>query len=128
MTFPDMHPRRTACTLILIAALVLVAFSAGCTQQKAAPGPVTAQKTDLSHITVAFVGGPGTETLLELEVTVTGSNGKSITQSLGSRIGTTPLQLNASGTFTGTYTSNSHVLVTGYFSDGTKKTMLDTTL
>ena len=128
MTFQDMQLRKTACALILIAAFVLIAFSAGCTQQKAAPGPVTAQKTDPSHITVAFNGGQGTENLLEIEVTVTGSNGKSITRSLGSRLGTTPLQLNASGTFTGTYTGNSHVLVTGYFSDGTKKTMLDTTL
>jgi len=120
---------RSAGIVILIGALALMIFSAGCmTQQNATPGPVTADKTDPSHITVAFRGGPGTEALTELKITVIDSNGKTMTRSLGSRLATTPVQLNASATFTGSYSGKSHVVVTGYFSDGTKKTMLDTTL
>jgi hypothetical protein len=74
------------------------------------------------------MGGPGTDTLVELEVTVTDSNGKSMTRSLGSRLGTTPVQVNGSATFTGSYSGKAHVVATGYFSDGTHKVMLDTNL
>ncbi|MDD1704109.1 MAG: hypothetical protein LUP97_02595 [Methanoregula sp.] len=120
---------RSAGLGILIGALALMILAAGCTtQENATPGPVHAVKFDPSHITVDYQGGPGTETLIELEITVTDSNKKTVTQSLGSRLATTPVRINSSATFTGSYSESSHVVVIGYFSDGTKKTMLDTTL
>jgi len=128
MTFLNTQVSKSACALILVAALTLLALLAGCTQQAAAPGPVTAQKTDPSHITVAFRGGQGTDTLVELEITVTDSNGKTIIRSLGSRLGTTPVQVNGSATFTGSFSGTAHVVATGYFSNGTQKVMLDTNL
>ncbi|MGD0080458.1 MAG: hypothetical protein ABSB80_07425 [Methanoregula sp.] len=82
-------------------------------------------KTGNSQILVSFVGGPGMDKLLEMEITLTGSPGKSRTQSIGSRLGTTPVQVPSSLTFTGHYSGTNHVFITGYFSDGTHKAVLD---
>jgi hypothetical protein len=121
---------KSSCMFILIAALTLTAISVGCTQQSGAPasGPVIVQKSDPSHITVAFIGGAGMENLVELEILVTDSNGKTMTRSLGSRLATTPVQTNGSATFTGSFTNPAHIVAIGHFSDGSQKVLLDTKL
>jgi hypothetical protein len=116
--------------LLLLAITVVLVLSSGCTQQ-ASGSPVTVSgvqvtKPDDSHISVAFIGAPGMDGLVELEMTFTDSNGKSLTKSKGSRLGTTPLQVHATETVTGSYGGKNHVFITGYFSDGSHRTLIDT--
>ncbi len=119
-------PLLCAGTVVMLLAL---AFAGGCTQQ-ASKEPVTVSgvtvtRQDDSHVSVAFIGAPGMENLLELEITITDSNGKSRTQSIGSKLATTPVQVHATQTFTGSYAGKTHILITGYFSDGSRKIILD---
>jgi hypothetical protein len=113
----------------MAAVLVLLVLGGGCTQPSAtAPDTssgVTVTRPDDSHITVAFVGAPGMDGLLELEMTVTDSNGKSVTLSKGSRLATTPIQVHATQSFTGSYGGKNHVFITGYFSDGSHRVLVD---
>lgn len=111
------------------AALVVLILSAGCTQTPAGTTNTTngilVTHPDDSHISVAFVGATGMDSLIEMEMTITDSNGKSITKSKGSRLGTTPIQIHATDSFTGSYSGKNHVLVTGYFSDGSQRVLVD---
>jgi hypothetical protein len=116
-------------SLLIALSLILLLVASGCTQQ-AAPTPETVNglqvsKPDTSHIMIAFVGAQGMDGLMELEITITDSNGKSLTMSKGSRLGTTPLPIHATETFTGSYSGKNHVFVTGYFSDGTHRALID---
>jgi hypothetical protein len=124
---PDLP--RSLLYLGLTTALVLLVISGGCLQQADSSTDTTSgikvTKPDDSHITIAFVGAPGMDNLLELEYTVTDSNGKSITMSKGSRLATTPIQVHATESFTGSYSGRNHVFVTGYFSDGSHRALID---
>ena len=133
MTSQFLIYRKDTIAICLLALLVLMLAVSGCTQpasqqQQKAPAPVTATQTDNSHMTIAYPGSPDTNTLLELEVTVTDSTGKTQTQSVGDHLSTTPLKVGATIPFTGTFNGNDHVLVTGYFMDSSHKTVLDTTI
>ena len=128
MKFIPVTLPQYACAFCLCAALVLTVIACGCTQQQASPAQasgVTVTKPDDSHITVAFTGAPGMETVLELEITITDTQGRSRTQSLGSRLATTPVQVHATQTFTGSYSGKNHVTVTGYFSEGSHRIVVD---
>jgi ABC-type transport system substrate-binding protein len=119
--------------ICLLALLTLMLAAGGCMQpapqpQQQAPAPVTATQTDNSHITIAYTGSPDTTTLSELEATVTDSAGKTQTRSAGDHLSTTPLKFGATIQLTGTFNGNDHVIVTGYFLDGSHKIMLDTTI
>ena len=118
-----------ACALCLCVVLGLMIIACGCTQQQSASAQntsgVTVTKPDDTHITVAFTGAPGMDSLLELEMTVTDSNGKSVTMSKGSRLATTPVQIHATQTFTGSYSGKNHVFITGYFANGTHSVVVD---
>jgi hypothetical protein len=126
------HVSEITAIFCLLAVLLLGAVSGGCTQlspqQPAPPAPITAVQPDNNHITIAFHGGAGMESLLELEITITDSAGKSQTQSRGSRLATTPIRTDSTMTFTGSFDGKDHVFVTGYFSDGSRRTVLDTTV
>ena len=65
------------------------------------------------------------DTLPEMEITVTDSQGRNRTQSIGSRETVTVLKAPSSQTFTGQYSGKNHVVITGYFSDGTRKVLVD---
>jgi len=107
-------------------ALLLVSCICGCTQPAGQNSTaVTVTKPDNFHILVAFVGGPGMDKLLEMEITVTDSQGRNWTQSIGSRETMTALKAPSSQTFTGQYSGKNHVVIIGYFSDGTQKVVLD---
>jgi hypothetical protein len=120
---------HNACAVCLCAVILLMVISCGCTQQQATPARqtpgVTVTKPDDTHISVAFVGAPGMDNLLELEMTVTDSNGKSVTMSKGSRLATTPIQIHATQTFTGIYSGKNHVFITGYFGNGSHSVVVD---
>jgi outer membrane receptor protein involved in Fe transport len=129
--FPQYRRGTPAACLLVFLVLMLVA--SGCTQpasqqQQKIPAPVTATRTDSTHLLITYPGSTETRDLLELEITVTDSSGKAQTRSIGDHQSTTPLRFGATQTFTGSYGGNDHVLITGYFLDGSHRTVLDTTL
>lgn len=123
---------RSAPAAVLTLLLVLLLLSGGCTrpapQLQRTPAAVSVTQIDDSHITIAYAGRPETTTLLELEVTVTDSAGKAQTKSIGDKYSTTPLKFGATLPLTGSFGGNDHVVVTGYFMDGSKQIMLDMTI
>jgi outer membrane receptor protein involved in Fe transport len=142
MTSPSPLYRKGTIAICLLALIALMLLASGCTQQAPqqqqqvpasqqqtkTPAPVTATRTDSSHMTIAYPGSSDTSTLIELEATVTDSAGKTQTRSAGDHLSTTPLKFGATIPLTGTFNGNDHVLVTGYFLDGSHKLMLDTTI
>ncbi len=125
--------RKAAIALCLLALITLMLSAGGCTQPapqqpQQAPSPITVTQADNSHLLITYPGSTATSTLLELEVTVTDSAGKIRTQSIGDRHSTTPLKFGATLPLTGTFNGNVHILVTGYFMDGSQTLVLDTTI
>ncbi|MEI7856909.1 MAG: hypothetical protein WCH85_05320 [Methanomicrobiales archaeon] len=122
--------------LCVFAVVSLLLFSCGCTQAPTGSAGSTAQadetpvviveQPDASHIQITYHGSLQTDKLVELEVSITDSNGKVITQAMGSRLATTPIPYGSSRTFTGSFDGKDRVFVTGYFSDGSQKPMTDT--
>lgn len=86
----------------------------------------TAQRTDSSKILITYDGGPDADQLIELQTTVITSKGSVNIQSMGSRIDTTPVQIGGTDVFQGPYTEPVHVLITGYYVNGTHEDVLDT--
>jgi len=125
--------RNTSIALCLLIISVLIIFSCGCSQpaltrQTNAPSPITVTQPDNSHILISYSGSPETNNLLELEATVTDSTGKVQTKSVGDRYSTTPLRWGATLTLTGNFNGNDHLVVTGYFMDGSQRPLVDTSL
>ena len=125
-----MYRNRTIAPFLLVL-LALILMAGGCTQpvaeqQQNEPAPVIVSQSDSSHMKITYPGSTDTSTLLELEVTVTDSGGKTQTHSIGDRHSTTPLRFGATLPLTGTFSGNDQVLVTGYFMDSSKKILLDT--
>ena len=127
------------------AVVSLLLLSCGCTQTpagspaapatQATPAPqtagtsvITVTQPDSSHIQIAYPGSVETDKLVELEITITDSNGRVTTQSMGSRLATTPVRYGSSQTITGSFDGKDRVFVTGYFSDGSQKPIIDTTI
>jgi hypothetical protein len=126
-----LHHKGTI-AICLMAFLALMLIAGGCTQpssqQQKVPAAVTVTQTDNSHLTIAFPGSSDMTTLLELEATVTDSAGKTQTRSIGDRHSTTPLKFGATLPVTGTFDGKDHIMVTGYFMDGSQRPVLDTTI
>ena len=85
----------------------------------------TAQKPDATKIIVTSVGGPDADQLMELEASITDSTGTVRTQTMGSRLGTTPVQNGGTITIYGPFAEEAHVVVIGHFADGTHKDLLN---
>jgi hypothetical protein len=114
-------------------AVLLLILSCGCTQLSTGSpadgtAAVTVTQPDSSHILVTYPGSPQTDKLVELEISVTDSNGRVTTQSVGSRLATTPIRYGATHTITGSFDGKDRVFITGYFSDGSQKQIIDTTI
>ncbi|MFA4850464.1 MAG: hypothetical protein WC626_12120 [Methanoregula sp.] len=123
--------RKEIQVLCFFAVLSLFLVSCGCTQMPAGSQTtpaVTVTKPDSSHILITYPGSPQTDKLVELEISVTDSNGGVTTKSMGSRLGTTPIQYGSSYSISGSFDGKNQVFVTGYFSDGSRKTIIDTTI
>jgi hypothetical protein len=93
-----------------------------------APGEsivATAQRIDSTKILVTYAGGPDADQLIELQTTVIDSRGSVKTQSMNSRLDTTPVQRGGTDIFLGPYTEKVHVLITGYFTNGSHQDILD---
>ena len=122
--------------LCFFAVVSLLLLSCGCTQQPAgsqstpAAGTpaVTVTQPDASHIVITYPGSPQTDKLVELEISITDSNGRVKTESMGSRLATTPVRYGGTHTITGSFEGKDRVFITGYFSDGSQKPIIDTTI
>lgn len=126
----------------LFLALLIVLCTAGCTHQGQPVAPqapaqpagqdlfneVTASQPDATHIVITYEGGPNMERIIELETTITDSAGKSQTKSAGSRLATTPIPIRGTNTIAGDFAGTDHVVVIAHMIDGSRTTVLDTTL
>ena len=142
---PLLHGTGAACIALVLALLVL---AGGCTQEQA-PSPVPVpettvlitdtptpvptipvavkvKKTDNSNIRITFDGGGERGQLMELDATVTDSRGRATTQHLGDRLGTSPVTIGSVITFTGSYAGTTNVFISGYYSDGSSRNILET--
>jgi len=131
MTSSFSRNRKGTRVICLLTLLTLMLAASGCTQpasQQQQNAPVTAVQTDSTHILITYPGSTETTDLLELETTITDSAGKTQTKSIGDRQSTTPLKFGATQTLTGTFNGNDHLMVTGYFMDGSQRHIIDTTL
>ena len=72
--------------------------------------------------------GKSADGIVELEISITDSNGRVETGSMGSRLATTPIQYGSSYKVTGSFDGKDRVYVTGYFSNGSQKTIIDTNI
>jgi hypothetical protein len=88
----------------------------------------TAERPDGTMVVITYHGGPDSDQLMELAITVTDSKGTVRIQTMGSRLGTTPVQNGATATIYGTFDVEARVIATGYFSDGTHQDLIDTRL
>lgn len=120
--------------VLLLAVITCLLFTSGCTQAGSQAAEqkkfmeVTATQPDATHIVITYQGGTNMEKIMELETMVTDSHGVSKTQSVGSWLATTPITIQGTNTMTGAFEGQDHVVVTGYFNDGSRKVLLDTTL
>jgi hypothetical protein len=134
--------RQVLHAIFLLAALIVLVFSCGCTQQAAQPAAqptaqpagqemfkeVTASQPDASHIVITYEGGPNMERIYELEITITDSTGKSQTKSAGSDLATTPIPIKGTYPISGDFSGDDHVVVIAHMSDGSRTTVLDTVI
>jgi hypothetical protein len=86
----------------------------------------TAQRIESTKILITYKGGPDADQLIDLQTTVITSKGSINIQSMGSRLDTTPVQIGGTDIFQGPYTEQVHVLITGYFFNGSHQDILDT--
>lgn len=126
--------RTRILTLCLVSVMILLVWCTGCTQTGSQSADqkqfmeVVASQPDATQIVITYQGGPNMEKIIELETLITDSAGKSQTKSVGSRLATTPITIHGTQTITGPFDGKDHVVVTGYFTDGSRKVLLDTTL
>ncbi|WML68256.1 MAG: hypothetical protein METHP_01857 [Methanoregula sp. SKADARSKE-2] len=94
----------------------------------AAPSLVSVTKPDDSHIVVTFLGGPDMNSIHAVQATVTNSKGRSDTKHMGDSLGTTSVSPGSLITFDGTFSGSTQVSVSGFYSDGSQKIFLQTTI
>lgn len=86
---------------------------------------VMVNQPDAGTITVTFMGGEDTGSLVWIEGTVMDSSGKVQRQFLGSKTGKSPLLLGTVMKFNGTRAGRDRVVVNGGFSDGREQVIWD---
>ena len=86
----------------------------------------TAEKIDPARILVTYNGGPDADQLIELETTVINTRGSVTIQSMGSRLDTTPVKRGGTDIIKGPFSDRVHVIITGYFFNGTHQEILET--
>jgi hypothetical protein len=86
---------------------------------------VSVEKIDDSTIVITYLGGPGAGRLMEIRTTITDDRGSVSTQTLGSRLETTPVQRGGTSTFHGQFKSLTHVITVGTFADGSFQGLFD---
>lgn len=79
-------------------------------------------------IIVTYKGGQDTASLVGLSGTVTTAAGVAETTWTGSAVNKTPVPIGSTMKFSGDFTGQDHVVVTGYFADGREIAVIDITL
>jgi hypothetical protein len=89
---------------------------------------VTAERIESEKILITYLGAPDADQLFELETTVVTGRGSVHIQSMGSRLDTTPVRIGGTDIFQGPYTGPVHVVIAGYYANGTHRDFLDTSI
>ncbi|MFA6225842.1 MAG: type IV pilin N-terminal domain-containing protein [Methanoregula sp.] len=117
-----------AITVILAAVIAAFVFGMAGNITKAKVVAVTGARTSATVGTVTYQGGQDAGTCYSLNVTNdSGAVGQNMVTS-GNYPGTGPLQVGKSMPIGLSAASNAHVVVTGYFSDGSTQVIMDTFL
>jgi hypothetical protein len=90
------------------------------------PAYASVAKPDTSHVIITFDGGPDRARIIELDATVTDSQGRSQTQHIGDKLATSPVGAGSAIRFTGLYSGKTHVFVTAWYADGSTRSVLET--
>jgi flagellin-like protein len=115
-----------AITVILAAVIAAFVFGMAGNISKTKVVAATVARTSGTMGTVTYQGGQDAGTCYSLNMTNdSGLKGDNLL-SVGAYPGTGPLQVGKSAAIGLEKTSNSHVIVTGYFQDGTTQVILDT--
>ena len=85
----------------------------------------TVQQTDAGTMIVTYQGGRDAGSVTGITTTVTDSSGESQTKVMGSKGGTTPLEIGNNVTFKGEFVGKDFIVSTAWFTDGTEQVILD---
>ena len=123
-----------AITVILAAVIAAFVFGMSGNINKTKVVAVTAQQPDADHISVTYQGGQDALTFAGANVTVTRANGVVVPAAsftvpdptivggwLGTNVGSS-----TTATFPNAFSGRDHVVVAGWFTDGTQQVLLDT--
>jgi hypothetical protein len=113
-----------ALVVILAAVIAAMVFGLFGNLQPTNITGVTAVRGDPGQIVITYNGGERADQLKWLNISVNGG----ISPSLGTYGSVTPLSIGNSTVVAGPSPGKDHVIVTGYFSDGTVQVVLDTTV
>ena len=111
-----------ALVVILAAVIGTMVFGLAGNLQETQVVGVTAVKYNSTHIVVTYNGGDKTDQLYNLSVSMNGASQVSMTQ------GKTPMIVGNSSYFGGVTTGSDHLVITGWFADGTQQVIMDTNL
>lgn len=111
-----------ALVVILAAVIGTMVFGLAGNLQETQVVGVTAVKYNSTHIVVTYNGGDKADQLYNLSVSMNGASQVSMTQ------GKTPMIVGNSSYFGGVTTGSDHLVITGWFADGTQQVIMDTNL
>ncbi|WAC04431.1 MAG: type IV pilin N-terminal domain-containing protein [Methanoregula sp.] len=83
---------------------------------------VSAVKFNTTHVLVTFTGGEKADQLYNLTVSMNGGSPQPMTQ------GTKSMTVGNSSFFSGATSGSDHLVIVGYFADGTQQVIMDTYL
>jgi flagellin-like protein len=110
--------------VVILAAVIgaLVFGLAGSMQSTNLVGVSAIKENNL--ILVTFTGGEKADQLYRLNVSINGNNAGA----LGTSPWTTPIRVGNSSYFSGATSGSDHLVITGWFADGTQQVVMDTNL
>ena len=114
-----------AITVILAAVIAAFVFGMAGNISKTKVVAATAQKPDANTVTITYQGGQDAGTLQNLTVTVNDGHKTAMGGTTG--VLAVGCSTKIAGT-TGEFQGKTHVVVTGYFSDGTSQVLLDNSI
>ena len=111
-----------ALVVILAAVIGVMVFGLAGNLQDTKVVGVTAAKYNSTHIVVTFTGGDKADQVYNLSVSMNGASQGSMTQ------GKSPIKVGNSSYFGGVTKGSDHLVITGWFADGTQQVVMDTNL
>ena len=116
-----------AITVILAAVIAAFVFGMAGNIQKTKVVAATAQKVDANTITVTYNGGQDSGSLINLSISI---NDGAQTKVIGGTSGILNVgnSTKITATSTGGFAGKTHVVATGYFTDGSSQVLLDNSI